>query len=103
MSSNKFLMQRAQQLQARLAKAQEDLAKATVETTSGGGAITVVINGQQKIQSIKISPDVLKTEDVEMLEDMVLTAVNDAVAKSQELAAKQMSALTGGLRIPGLM
>ena len=96
-------MQQAQQLQARLAKAQEDLAKATVETTSGGGAITVVINGQQKIQSIKISPDVLKTEDVEMLEDMVLTAVNDAVAKSQELAAKQMSALTGGLRIPGLM
>jgi len=97
------MMQQAQQLQAQLAKAQEELANLNVEASSGGGAVTVVMNGQQAIQSVKISPDVVDPEDVEMLEDMVLAAVREAQAKAQEAAAKQLGGLTGGLKIPGLM
>ena len=100
---NKFMMQQAQKLQAQLAKAQEELGNLNVEASSGGGAVTVVMNGQQKIQSVKISPEVVNPEDVEMLEDMVLTAVSEALTKSQEAAAKQLGGLTGGLKIPGLM
>jgi DNA-binding YbaB/EbfC family protein len=100
---NKHMMQQAQKLQAQLLKAQEDLANLTVEASSGGGAVTVVMSGQQKIISVKISPEVVDPEDVEMLEDMVLSAVSEALAKSQEAAAKMMGGLTGGLKIPGLM
>jgi len=100
---NKHMMQQAQKLQAQLLKAQEELANLTVEASSGGGAVTVVMNGQQQIQSVKISPEVVNPEDVEMLEDMVLTAVSEASVKAQELAAKQLGGLTGGLKIPGLM
>jgi len=100
---NKHMMQQAQKLQAQLLKAQEELANLTVEASSGGGAVTVVMNGQQQIQSVKISPEVVDPEDVEMLEDMVLTAVSEASVKAQELAAKQLGGLTGGLKIPGLM
>lgn len=100
---NKHLMQQAQQLQARLAKAQEELANLILEVSSGGGAVKVTIDGQQKIRSIKISKEVVNPEDVEMLEDLVLTAVTEAITKSQEAAAKQLGGLTGGLKIPGLM
>lgn len=100
---NKFMMQQAQKLQAQLLKAQEELATLTVEASSGGGAVTVVMNGQQQIQSVKISKEVVNPEDVEMLEDMVLTAVKEASLKAQEAAAKKMGGLTGGLKIPGLM
>lgn len=100
---NKHMMQQAQKLQAQLLKAQEELANLTVEASSGGGAVTVMMNGQQQIQSVKISPEVVNPEDVEMLEDMVLTAVREASVKAQELAAKQLGGLTGGLKIPGLM
>jgi len=99
---NKFMMQQAQKLQAQLLKAQEELANLTVEASSGGGAVTVVMNGQQQIQSVKILPEVVDPEDVEMLEDMVLTAVREVQGKAQELAAKQLGGLTGGLNIPGL-
>jgi len=99
---NKFMMQQAQKLQEKLAKAQAELANVTVEASSGGGAVKVTMNGQQQIQSIKISPEVINPEDVEMLEDLVLTAVSEAIAKSQEAAAGQFSGLTGGLKIPGL-
>ena len=99
---NKFIMQQAQKLQAQLAKAQEELSNITVEASSGGGAVKVTINGQQKIQSVKISPEVINPEDVELLEDLVLTAVSEAIAKSQEVAAKHLGELTGGLKIPGL-
>lgn len=101
--SNKKMMQQAQQLQEQLLKAQQKLGEKTVEVSSGGGAIKIVINGQQEIQSVKISPEVVSAEDVEMLEDLVLTAVNEALAKSQEMAAQQLGAITGGLNIPGLM
>ena len=100
---NKFMMQQAQKLQAKLSKAQEELGDITVEASSGGGAVTVVVNGQQKIQSVKISPEAVNPEDVELLEDMILTAVSEAMAKSQEVAAEHLGGLTGGLKIPGLM
>jgi nucleoid-associated protein EbfC len=99
---NKFMMQQAQKLQAQLLKAQEELATLMVEASSGGGAVTVVMNGQQAIQSVKISKEVVNPEDVEMLEDMVLTAVKEAQTKAQEAAAQKMGGLTGGLKIPGL-
>jgi DNA-binding YbaB/EbfC family protein len=100
---NRQLMQQAQQLQARLAKAQEELANVTLEVSSGGGAVKVTVDGQQKIRSIKISKEVVNPEDVEMLEDLVLTAVSEAIVKSQEAAAKQLGGITGGFKIPGLM
>ncbi len=99
---NKFLMQQAQKLQSKLAQAQEELSNITVEASSGGGAVKVTMNGQQKIQSVKISPEVLNSDDVELLEDLVLTAVSEAIAKSQEVAAEHLGGLTGGLKIPGL-
>ncbi len=96
------MLRQAQELQAKLAKAQEELAEATVEASSGGGAVKVTINGQQKILSVKISPEAINPEDAELLEDLVLTAVSEAIAKSQELAAQRLGKLTGGLKIPGL-
>jgi DNA-binding YbaB/EbfC family protein len=99
---NKQFMRQAQQLQAKLEKTQEELANTTVEASSGGGAVTVVVTGQQEIKSVKISPEVVDAEDVEMLEDLVLSAVNEALRKSQELAASRLGALTGGLKLPGL-
>jgi DNA-binding YbaB/EbfC family protein len=99
---NKFMMHQAQKLQAQLLKAQEELASLTVEASSGGGAVTVTMNGQQQILSVKIAREVVNPEDVEMLEDMVLSAVKEAQAKAQEAAAKKMGGLTGGLKIPGL-
>jgi DNA-binding YbaB/EbfC family protein len=97
------MIQQAQQLQAQLLKAQEELASLTVEASSGGGAVKVTMNGQQQILSVKISPEVVNPEDVEMLEDMVLSAVKEAQTMAQEAAAKKMGSLTGGLKIPGLM
>ncbi len=99
---NRFMMHQAQKLQEKLAKAQQELSNITLEASSGGGAVKVTINGQQEIQSVKISPEVINPEDVELLEDMVLTAVREAIAKSQKLAAERLSELTGGLKIPGL-
>ncbi len=98
---NKFVRQ-AQELQAKLAKAQEELGELTVEASSGGGAVKVIIDGKQKIRSVTISPDVVNAGDTEMLQDLVLTAINEAVTKSQELAASRLGSLTNGLKIPGL-
>ena len=99
---NKNIMRQAQELQAKLAKAQQELGNLTLEASSGGGAVTVTIDGQQNIQSVKISPEVINPDDVELLEDLVLTAVREAIAKSQEAASKSLGGLTGGLKIPGL-
>ena len=99
---NKFIMRQAQELQAKLAKAQQELSEITLEASSGGGAVKVTINGQQEIQSIKISPEVVDSEDVEILEDLILAAIREAVSKSREVAAKRLGGLTGGLKIPGL-
>ena len=99
---DKRLLRQAQQLQARLAKAQEELGNMTVEATSGGGAVKVLIDGRQKVHSVEISPEVISAEDVELLQDLVMAAMNEAVAKSQELANKHLGSVTGGLNIPGL-
>ncbi|MGE5265527.1 MAG: YbaB/EbfC family nucleoid-associated protein [Acidobacteriota bacterium] len=92
-----------QALQQKMLETQEALANETVEVTAGGGAITIVMTGQQKLQSIKISPDVMSAGDVEMLQDLIVAAVNEAMDKSQQLASQKMSAVTGGLGLPGLM
>ncbi|MFH0997668.1 MAG: YbaB/EbfC family nucleoid-associated protein [Pseudomonadota bacterium] len=97
------MMKQAQQLQAKMAKLQEELSGKTVETASGGGMIKVVANGKQQLVSIQIEKEVVDPEDVEMLQDLILAAVNDALAKSQEMVSGEMSKLTGGLNIPGLM
>ncbi len=92
-----------QKLQEEFAKTQDRLGDETVEVTVGGGMIKAVMTGQQKLMSITISPDAVDPDDVEMLQDMILAAINEAVEKSQNMAAEKMGALTGGLRIPGLM
>jgi DNA-binding YbaB/EbfC family protein len=92
-----------QQMQARMMKMQEELANQRVEASAGGGAVVVVATGQQKIESIKIAPEAIDPDDPTMLEDLVLAAVNEALEKSRELVAQQLSALTGGMKIPGLM
>ncbi len=100
---NQRILKQAQELQAKMAKIQEELAKTNIEVTSGGGAVKVTINGQQEVQGIKISPEVVNPQEVEMLEDLVLAAIKEAHTKSQELANQKMGSLTAGLRIPGLM
>jgi len=99
---NRFMMHQVQKLQEKLAEAQQELSNLTLEASSGGGVVKVTIDGQQKIQSVKISPEVINPDDVELLEDLVLTAVREAIAKSQEAAAQRLGGLTGGLKIPGL-
>lgn len=99
---NKFVLRQAQELQAKLAKAQQELRDMTTEVSSGGGAVRIVIDGQQRIRSVKISPEVVNSEDVEFLEDLVMAAMNEAIQKSQKLAADHLSSLTGGIKIPGL-
>ncbi|PKO22655.1 MAG: YbaB/EbfC family nucleoid-associated protein [Chloroflexi bacterium HGW-Chloroflexi-1] len=91
-----------QKLQEEMAKTQERLGDENVEVTVGGGVVKAVMNGHQELLSITISPDVVDPDDVEMLQDMILAAVNEAIERSQGLAADKMSALTGGLKIPGL-
>jgi DNA-binding YbaB/EbfC family protein len=97
------MLQQLQKLQEDMVKTQEALGDETVTVTAGGGAITVVISGHQKIQSITIDPEVVDPDDVEMLQDLVTAAVNEAIDKSQQLAADRLGSLTGGLNIPGLM
>ena len=100
---DKSILRQAQQLQAKLAKAQEELGSITVEATSGGGAVKVVMDGHQKVHSVEISPEVIESGDAELLQDLIMTAVNEAITKSQELVSKRLSSLTGGLNIPGLV
>jgi DNA-binding YbaB/EbfC family protein len=98
---------RAQDMQAKLmeslAKAQEDLENSTVEATAGGGAIKVVMKGNQRVESITLSPDVVDPDDVDMLQDLLVVAINEALEKVQGLQQELMGSLTGGIKIPGLM
>jgi nucleoid-associated protein EbfC len=97
------LLKQAQEMQARMAQMQEELGRKTVEATAGGGMVRVTVNGQMALCSIKIDPSVVTREDKEMLEDLVLAAVNEGIRRAREMAAEEMSKLTGGLKIPGLM
>ncbi len=91
-----------QAMQQQMLEAQETLGDQTVEISSGGGAVTLVMTGHQKVQSITIDPEVVDPEDVEMLQDLIVAAVNEAVEASQNLAADEMGSITGGMNIPGL-
>ena len=100
---NRQMLRQAQQLQQRMMKVQEELESATVETTAGGGVVKAVVTGKLKLEAIEIDPEVVTPDDVEMLQDLVLAAVNDGLEKAQEMASSRMSELTGGLNIPGLI
>jgi len=97
------MMKQAQQLQKKMVKMQEELATKTVEATAGGGMVKVVANGGQRVESISLEKEVVDPEDIEMLQDLILAAVNDALTKSQEMVSSEMGKLTGGFNIPGLM
>jgi DNA-binding YbaB/EbfC family protein len=97
------MMKQAQQLQSKMLKLQEEMAEKTVETTSGGGMVKVVANGRQQVVSIQIEKEVVDPDDLEMLQDLILAAINDALIKSQEMVSGEMNKLTGGMNIPGLM
>ncbi len=97
------IMKQAQKVQERIAEVQRDLINKKVEASSGGGMVTITANGRQEILSVKIDPSVVNMQDVEMLEDLVLAAVNEALRKSQEIITEEMSKVTGGIKIPGLM
>ena len=96
------MMKEAQKLQAQMEKMQEEIGKKTVEATAGGGMVTVEVNGKQEILSIKIDPEVVSKDDVQMLEDLVIAACNEALRKSRELVQQELGKLTGGLKLPGL-
>jgi DNA-binding YbaB/EbfC family protein len=96
---NQKMLKQLQQMQAKMAKMQEELDEATVTGTAGGGAVSVTVNGQQKVMAVTIEPDVLE-EGAELLADMVMAATNDALDKSRDMAAQQMGQLTAGLGLP---
>ena len=97
------MMKQAQKLQSKMLKMQEELADRTVETSAGGGMVKVVANGRQQVVSIELEKEVVDPEDIEMLQDLVLAAVNDALSKAQEMVASEMGKLTGGFNLPGFM
>ena len=99
---NLSMLNQARELKSKLDKAQKELSSTIVEADAGKGTVKVTINGQQKIQSIKISPTVIDPDKADLLEDLVLKAVTEAIINSQKLAAKHLKGLTGGLKIPGL-
>ncbi len=106
MQNNKMfqnMMKQIESVGAKVSKLQEELAEKTVSATSGGGMVTVTANGQKEIVSIKIEKDVVNQEDIELLEDLVCAAVNEALSRAQEMMSGEMTKLTGGFKIPGLM
>lgn len=96
------MIKQAKKMQEQMEKMQAELQEKIVEASAGGGAITAKVNGKQEVLEIKIKPEVVDPEDVEMLEDLILAVVNDAIKKSQEMVSGEMSKITGGLNIPGL-
>jgi DNA-binding YbaB/EbfC family protein len=96
------MMKQAQKLQAKMLRLQDELAAKTVESAAGGGMVKVVANGKQQIVAIQIEKEVVDPEDVDMLQDLILAAVNDALTQSQEMVSTEMAKLTGGMSIPGL-
>ncbi|MGE0680626.1 MAG: YbaB/EbfC family nucleoid-associated protein [Candidatus Binatia bacterium] len=97
------LMKQAQQLQTKLARIQEEAGNKTVEASAGGNMVTVAINGRLELISLRIDPSVTDSSDVEMLQDLVIAAVNEGIRKAQKMMAEEMGKVAGGLKIPGLM
>ena len=102
MGNMQAMMKKVQKMQADMAKMQEDLKSRTVETSVGGGAVTVVVSGKKELKSIKINPTAVDPEDVEMLEDMLVAAINETIRQIDEEAERELNSVTGGLNIPGL-
>ncbi|HSL98540.1 MAG TPA: YbaB/EbfC family nucleoid-associated protein [Candidatus Limnocylindria bacterium] len=96
------VLRQAQRMQERLARVQEELAGKTVEASSGGGMVTAVVNGRQEVVSIRIEKEVVSPEDVELLQDLVAGAVNEAMSRSRKMMADEMAKITGGMNLPGL-
>ena len=96
------LLKQAQQFQTKMAKLQEELGDRTVEASSGGGMVTVVVNGRQEIISISIDPEVINPDDQEMLQDLIMAAVNDGVSKAKDMVNEEMGKLTSGLNLPNI-
>ncbi len=92
----------AQQMQAQMAQAQQELAEATLEATAGGGAVRIVITGAQEVRSVEIDPSAVDPDEVEMLQDLVMTAINEAIGRSKELERERMGKIAGGMGIPGM-
>ncbi len=96
------MMKQMQKMQRDMEKMQAEAAEKTVEATSGGGAVTITVSGNQEVKAVKINPDAVDLDDIEMLEDMVMAAANEALEKSKDMVAGELSKLTGGMNIPGL-
>jgi len=96
------MMKQVQKMQQEMARVQEELGSKTVKASSGGGMVTVVANGHQEVVELRIDPEAVDPEDVELLQDMVVAAVNEALRQSREMAAEAMAKVTGGINIPGL-
>jgi nucleoid-associated protein EbfC len=96
------IMKQAQELQERLGQVQEEAAAKTVEASAGGGMVTAVVSGRLEVRELRIDPEVFKSGDREMLQDLVIAAVNEAIRQAQEMMAEEMKKITGGLKIPGL-
>lgn len=97
------IMKQAKKIQEKMASMQAELESKTIEATAGGGMVTVVVNGKFELLSLKIDKEVVNPEDLDMLQDLIIAAVNEGVRKAQEMASAEMSKITGGFNIPGLM
>ena len=96
------ILKQAQQMHSKISQLQEEMAEKRVEASAGGGMVSIVMNGRQEILSLRIDPEVVNREDTEMLQDLIVAAVNEAIRKSQEMLQEEMKKITGGLSIPGL-
>ncbi len=96
------MLKQAQQMQKKMGQMQQEMETQQVEASAGGGMVTAVVNGRQRLVSLAIDPQVVDADDVEMLQDLISAAVNEAINKSQEMMQAEMSKLTGGMNIPGL-
>lgn len=102
MGNMQKMMKQVQKMQADMAKLQDELAEMTVEATAGGGAVKIIMTGKQEVRGLEIDPEVLTPDDVEMVQDLLMAAFNEALRKSQDLASSEMNKVTGGLKVPGL-
>lgn len=102
MNNMNQMMKQVKKMQEQMLKAQEELAEKTAEGTAGGGAVSVTVSGQRKVLNVVIKPEAVDPDDVEMLQDLVLAAVNDAMTKAEEMASQDLGKFTGGMNIPGL-
>lgn len=102
MANMQGMMKKVQKMQQDMLKMQEELKNRTVEATAGGGAVTVVVSGRKTVEKVTIAPSAVDAEDVEMLEDLVTTAINEAMRKVDEMTEKEMGKITGGMKLPGM-